>query len=332
MGAKDKVKAGHEPDDQSERLYSLTLALIRTEVGLTKEEIFSSIRGYRFDVEAAGGIDGNLQSLDRKFNRDKEDLRRMGLQLDGAGSAEGDADYRYRIPRGAYIWPKDTTLTSKQLQLLELAASVWDHAALSPDATSGITRLRAIATVGDRDFLTGIAPRLSTVEPSFGTIKRAIEDLQEIAFAYRKANGEQSQRIVQPWLLSHTHGLWMLLGWDVERKSPRNFLLKRIHSKVDSTRKTFERPESLSINAAKAELLSHYSANVARIKVSPGTTAAMHFETHKSIAGEVSINYLDLHLLAEELLEFGSSIKVIEPVELRSLIAETLKQVISSHA
>jgi hypothetical protein len=35
-----------DPDDQSERLHSLMLALIRTEIGLTKEEIFTSIRGY----------------------------------------------------------------------------------------------------------------------------------------------------------------------------------------------------------------------------------------------------------------------------------------------
>ena len=332
MAGKDKAPGSREPDEQSERLYSLTLALIRTEVGLTKEEIFSSIRGYRFDVEAAGGIDGNLSSLDRKFNRDKEDLRRLGLELDGAGSNEGDADFRYRIAGGAFVWPKDSSLTSKQLQLLELAASVWSHAALSPDATSGITRLRAIAAVGDRDLLTGIAPRITTVEPSFGTLKRAVENLEEVTFEYRKADGEKGIRIVQPWQLSHTHGLWMLLGWDAERKAPRNFLLKRIHSKVSHTKNTFDRPEKTEVAAAKAELLSYYSSNLARIRVTPGTTAAMHFETHNSANGEVALNYLDLHLLAEELLEFGTSVKVVEPVELKEIIEETLRQVISNHA
>ncbi|MFM2024590.1 MAG: hypothetical protein RLZZ56_603 [Actinomycetota bacterium] len=332
MAARDSVAGAIEPDDQSERLYSLTLALIRTGVGLTKEEIFSSIRGYRFDVEAAGGIDGNLQSLERKFNRDKEDLRRMGLQLDGAGSSEGDADYRYRISDDVYVWPKGTTLTSKQLQLLELAASVWEHAALSPEATSGITRLRAISAVGDRNLITGIAPRVNTVEPSFATLKRSIEELNEVSFRYRKADGSESVRTVQPWQLSHTHGLWMLLGWDEQRNAPRNYLLKRIHSKVERTSKSFERPAKESIEAAKGELLSHYQGNIARIQVTAGTTASMHFETHDKIDGVTSLNYLDLHLLAEELLEFGSSVKVIEPVELKSLIQDTLKQVIVNHA
>jgi proteasome accessory factor B len=58
----------------------------------------------------------------------------------------------------------------------------------------------------------------------------------------------------------------------------------------------------------------------------------MHFETHDKIDGITSLNYLDLHLLAEELLEFGSSVKVIEPIELKDLIQDTLRQVIANHA
>lgn len=332
MTATDRGSGSLEPDDQSERLYSLTLALIRTEVGLTKEEIFSSIRGYRHDVEKAGGIDGNLTSLDRKFNRDKDDLRRMGLQLDSAGSSEGESDYRYRISSEVFVWPKGTTLTSKQLQLLELAASVWEHAALSPEASSGITRLRAIAAVGERNLITGIAPRVSTIEPSFATLKRAIDEQITVSFKYRKADGEESVRTVQPWQLSHTHGLWMLLGWDTQRNSPRNYLLKRIHSKVEHKAVSFEKPSKAAISEAKAELLSHYGENVARIRVTPGTTAAMHFETHNQSNGETTINYLDLQLLAEELLEFGSAVKVIEPTELKELIQQMLRQVIANHA
>ena len=332
MPGKDKVAGSREPEDQSERLYSLTLALIQTEVGLTKEEIFSSIRGYRFDLEKAGGNDGNLESLDRKFNRDKDDLRKMGLQLDSAGSSEGDADFRYRISRKVFEWPKGTTLTAKQLQLLELAASVWDHAALSPDATSGITRLRAIAPATSRNLVTGIAPRVTTIEPSFATLKRCIDELTTVSFLYRKSNGDEGLRVVEPWQLSHTHGLWMLLGWDVERKLPRNFLLKRIHSKVDSKGSTFDKPTEHVIAAAKEELLAHFQRNVAKIRVAPGTTATMHFETHNLERGEVQINYMDLQLLAEELLEFGSSVQVVEPLELKELMQQMLRQVIANHA
>jgi proteasome accessory factor B len=321
-----------EPDDRSERLYSLTLALIRTEVGLTRDEIFTAIRGYRFDLEKAGGFDGDLSALAKKFERDKTDLREMGLQITAAGSSEGDADFRYSIGRENYVWPKGATLSAKQLQLLELAASVWDHAALSPQATQAITRLRAIADVGAGQAGSGLAPRVSTVEPSFSPIKNAIAEATEVSFVYRKADGSEGLRTVQPWQLSHTHGLWMLLAWDLERQAPRNFLLKRIHSKVNRLKIEFEKPTADDIRNAKDELAELYKQNVATIKVRPGTTAAMHFETHLSESGEIEINYLDLPLLAEELMEFGSAVAVIAPVELKILIQNTLKKVIENHA
>lgn len=318
----------HEPDDPSQRLISLTLALIHSEYGLTKEEIYSSIRGYRDDLAAKA----NRSAIDKKFERDKDILRSMGVQIEAAGSSEGDADYRYKISREIYNWPKGASLTSKQLQLLELAASVWDKAALSSAATNAITRIKAIADPKDSAAVTGLAPRISTVEPCFSPLKKAIEELVQVKFKYRKADGTESVREVQPWQLSHTQGLWILIGWDVARKAPRNFLLKRIHSEVTKQRTEFEKPKLSEINAAKKDLDSHFKKNVATIKVAPGTTAAMHFESHKSKTGEIDVHYLDLQLLADELIEFGNAVSVVKPAELSEVVRETLKQVIRNHA
>lgn len=322
-----------EPDDQSERLFSLTLALVQTEVGLTKDEIFTSIRGYRLDLEKAGGFHGDLSSLNRKFDRDKEKLREIGMAIEPAGnSSEGDADYRYRISRDVYQWPKGAFLTSKQLQLIELAASIWDRAALSPEATSAMTRLRAISDLGSASTTAGIAPRINTVEPSFSPLKKAIEERVKVSFTYRKADGDIATRSVEPWQLTHINGLWMLLGFDTDRSAPRNFLLKRIHSKVIRSKESFASPDPNTLDESRRELDRIFAANVARIRVHPGTTAAMHFETHNIESGEVDVNYFDLSLLAEEILEFGGSVKVLAPKELSVLIDETLRQVIRNHA
>jgi proteasome accessory factor B len=261
-----------EPDDQSERLYSLTLALVQTEVGLTKDEIFMSIRGYRLDLERAGGFHGDLVALNKKFDRDKEKLRELGVQIvPAANSSEGDSDYRYRISREIFEWPEGTTISSKQLQLLELAASLWDRAALSPEATNAITRLRAIADIGDASISQGIAPRISTVEPSFSPLKKAIEERVQVSFSYRRADGQEAIRTVEPWQLAHINGLWMLLGLDVERGAPRNFLLKRIHSKVGRSKQVITEPTPEQIANAKSELAEVFKANVAKIQVRPGT-------------------------------------------------------------
>jgi predicted DNA-binding transcriptional regulator YafY len=71
---------------------------------------------------------------------------------------------------------------------------------------------------------------------------------------------------------------------------------------------------------------------LAKIKVRTGTTAAMHFESDVHENGIVELNYLDLPLLAEELMEFGSAVEVIEPLELKKLLSETLRSVIANHA
>lgn len=322
-----------EPDDQSERLYSLTLALVQTEVGLTKDEIFMSIRGYRLDLERAGGFHGDLVALNKKFDRDKEKLRELGVQIvPAANSSEGDSDYRYRISREIFEWPTGTTITSKQLQLLELAASLWDRAALSPEATNAITRLRAIADLGNASISRGIAPRINTIEPSFRTLKKAIEERVQVSFTYRRADGVEAIRTVEPWQLAHVNGLWMLLGLDLERGEPRNFLLKRIHSKVSRSKQAIIEPTPEQIASAKAALAEVFQTNVARIRVRPGTTASMHFETHNMPQGEIELHYYDLALLAEELLEFGQSVKVLAPPELTKMLRETLEQVVANHA
>ena len=322
-----------EPDDQSERLYSLTLALVSTQVGLTKEEIFSSVRGYRLDLEKAGGLGGDLTALNKKFDRDKEKLRELGVQITpGPNSTEGDADYRYQVSTDTFNWPEKTTISAKQLQLLELAASIWDKAALSPEASSAITRLRALTELGEVSLTRAVSPRVNTIEPSFSPIKRALEDRVQISFTYRKPDGSESTRNVEPWQLIHMNGLWMLLGFDLARKEPRNFLLKRIHSKVVRTKVPISLPNPSDITQAKRELNELFAKNVAKLRVKSGTTAAMHFETHNSPDGIVEVHYYDLALLAEEILEFGTSVTVIEPLELRDQIRKTLQAVVDNHA
>jgi proteasome accessory factor B len=308
------------------------LALIRTEVGLTKEEIFQSIRGYRLDLEKLGGLDANLSSLSKKFERDKDRLREMGVDISPANSSEGDADYRYRIGREVFKWPKDTSLSANQLQLLELAASVWDQAALSPEANQAITRLRGLADFGAQAESTGLMPRVNTFEPSFIPLKSALSEHVAVSFKYRKPDGAIEAREIEPWQLHHTQGLWILLGFDVLRQEPRNFLLKRIVSKIALTKTSFEVPAAAEIQAARADLQTLLESNSAKIRVASGTTAAMHFETHNSGDGIVSVQYLDLHLLAEELLEFGSAVTVIEPIELRNLMNQILEGVTEMYA
>jgi len=55
---------------KNERLVNLTIALLATKRYLTKNEIFRNIEGY----------EGNAEAKERMFERDKDDLRKLGIQ------------------------------------------------------------------------------------------------------------------------------------------------------------------------------------------------------------------------------------------------------------
>jgi proteasome accessory factor B len=55
-----------------ERLINLTIALLATKRYLTKSEIFKSVEGY----------EGSPETKERMFERDKDDLRSLGIEIE----------------------------------------------------------------------------------------------------------------------------------------------------------------------------------------------------------------------------------------------------------
>ncbi|WNY34453.1 hypothetical protein Q9Q99_03385 [Curtobacterium flaccumfaciens] len=89
-----------------ERLFSLVLALLSTESGLTKAEILANVQGYRQRFSTGG----DNASLERQFERDKDDVRELGIPLETIetpGAAGNNQTLRYRIPKGEYDLPVD---------------------------------------------------------------------------------------------------------------------------------------------------------------------------------------------------------------------------------
>ena len=57
---------------KSERLVNLTIALLATKRYLTKSEIFRTLEGY----------EGTTETKERMFERDKDDLRKLGIEIE----------------------------------------------------------------------------------------------------------------------------------------------------------------------------------------------------------------------------------------------------------
>jgi proteasome accessory factor B len=314
----------------------ITCALLFSGRGLSKDEIYAAIPAYAEDL--ANG--GNKQSLDRKFERDKTDLRDSGIQIEMANPSAAPDEVKYIIAEDTFVWPQRVTLTGRQLQLLKLAAQVWSRASMQDDASQALIRLRALGIEPATSDLIGYAPRINTHEPAFGPLVEAINEANRVDFDYRKADGSVEQRTVEPWSLHNIDGQWLLQCFDSKKHAPRNFLLRRIVSKIkpvilEEKNVRFIKPSAEQMLKAEKELWDLIEGQVAELRIKKDSPAWFHFHLDDDVearAGVIRIHYMDLHLLAEELRDFVFDIKVISPKELGLAIMAGFEKVASDHA
>ncbi len=307
----------------AERLFTLTCYLLSTEIkGLSKQDIFRAVPGYQ-DAKSQ-------DALDRLFERDKNSLKEAGIQLEvinNFGFDEGD-HARYRIAKESFSWPKDLKLDSAKMQLLELAAKAWNNQLLEGSAQSGLTKLKSLGLVASNTDLTPFTPRLLIRHAAFAPLAKAIEERTQVAFRYQKPDGLLSDRIVSPQLLRQIEGQWVLLA--VHEGQAKNFLLRRIVSEVSVLEVEAKTLSSQELQLVEQELNDFVRGNLATIKVALDTEAQLALSPDE--LGIAKFNYMDEALLAEDLLEYGSDVEVIEPDSLKRRIRAALKAVIKNHA
>jgi proteasome accessory factor B len=319
-----------------ERLFNLTCLLLHYKQGISKNDILRSIPAYAAEYVEGG----NNSSLERKFERDKDELRETGIMVEAIIREHEDQNNQasiYIIHSDSFHWPRGLTLTPRQMALLNLAADAWAGGSLSALASKGINKLRAMGELGDDDSIIGIAPRLNSHEPNLHEIGTAIHERRVIEFEYRKPEeGQIMPRTLEPWLLRQIAGEWLVLGYDRLRNEPRNFMLRRIVNKVKIARGTesFDKPDQSEIDKAVAALEDFAKGQVAVIKVKKNTEAWFRFELDlgaNSSSGKVELNYYDKYVLAEQLREYGTQIEVLKPQDLAQLIQEGFQKVANQH-
>lgn len=119
---------------KAERLMNLALCLLGTRRPLSKRELRGSIEAY---VEAFGLGDGGPSSADDSFNRmferDKDDLRELGLVIETVENLDGEIGYLAR--RDSNRLPP-VQLDAEEAAALGLAAKVWQQARLAGAASA----------------------------------------------------------------------------------------------------------------------------------------------------------------------------------------------------
>ena len=123
-----------------ERLLNLFIALTSTRARMDKQQIRTTVHGYD---GRQGGEDAKADAaFERMFERDKDDLRQLGVPLQTVTDPANGGDIGYQIDASAATM-EPIELTPAELAVVSLAADYWRDAALGADARQAVTKVVA---------------------------------------------------------------------------------------------------------------------------------------------------------------------------------------------
>ncbi|AIA02617.1 transcriptional regulator [Streptomyces noursei ZPM] len=323
---------------KAERLMNLALCLLGTRRPLTKHELRSSIEAYRDVFGPGAGHGTGDDAFNRMFERDKDDLRELGLVIETVDGIDGEVGYLAR--RDSNRLPP-ITLDAEESAALGLAAKVWQQARLAGAASGALQKLRAagMPLAGDADDVDAAAPhsalepRIPAHEASFEPLMLACRDRRPVVFDYRKSNAARPEpRHLEPWILECWRGHWYVAGWDRDRGAERVFRLSRITGKVRSRQGKFTAPvpDHVTVRETVERWAGEAATGTARIKLRAGhgyplRARALAVHPVDGDWDELEIPYG--HGLDAWLVEFGPDVVVLEPAELRAEVIDRLRAV-----
>jgi predicted DNA-binding transcriptional regulator YafY len=313
---------------KAERLMNLALCLMNTTRPLSKRELRASIEAYR-ELEGA-----TEDAFNRMFERDKDDLRELGLIIETGESLDDDIGYVARRDRNRL---PEVSLDAEEAAALSLAAKVWQQARLAEAASGALHKLRAAGVAFADDsadaHLGALEPRIPAHEAAFEPLMIAARDRRPVSFDYRKATAARPEtRQVEPWALECWRGHWYLAGWDRERKDVRVFRLSRITSRVRIRQGEFtaEVPDHVDVRETVARWGGEGATTTARIRLRRGAGYPLRAKAVDTRPFDAEWDELEIpygHGLDAWLVEFGPDVVVLEPAELRADVVDRLRAV-----
>jgi predicted DNA-binding transcriptional regulator YafY len=208
-----------------ERLLNLIAALLDTAVPLSADQIHARIESYP----------QNPVSFRRAFERDKDDLREMGIPLRMEEIPGSDPPLMgYRILRQEYAGHVPD-LTPDELAALHVASNlVRVQGMQADDALRKLGGAAGTSAPGTSDAPLAALPS----DPRLAPLFRAATELALVTFRYHGTD-----RTVEPYRVSFSRGQWYLAGFDRTRSGERLFRVDRIEGDVEvGPARAFTRP------------------------------------------------------------------------------------------
>jgi proteasome accessory factor B len=307
---------------KTERLLNLVICLLATRRYLTVQQIRDAVPGY--DA-------GSEEAFRRMFERDKEELRELGVPLETGSNSHWDDEVGYRIARRDYELP-EIVLEPDEAAALGLAARLWQSAPLAGPTGSALLKLRA-AGIETPEGATGLEPRIGATEPAFEDVLSAAVAGRRLRFAYRTAaRTGTEERHVEPWGVVSWHGRWYLVAHDLVREATRVFRLSRIVGTVsaEGPAGAVSRPADADLRGLVIRMADEQPRTTARVRVRTGTCwelrrAATSVTPDADGWEVVEVGYGDPERFADRVAGYGADAVVLEPDDARRSVVQRLR-------
>lgn len=293
---------------------SLLAALLQTDRHLTAAELQTRVEGYPEDKVA----------FRRAFERDKDELRKLGIPLDisKTETAEASVDAYRVLDRDYYLHdlgldPDETVALAMALRLIRLEGASADDALWK---LGGAVDSAAPAELG------AIA-----MGPAVMQVHEAIRSVVSVQFEYR-----DELRLVEPWRLEFRRGHWYLSGYDTGRQGQRRFRLDRIEGALDVLA---DRPASMPRTpdaderqpwefgdeaVAHTALVAVDATHAGWVRQQLGTDAVIEQREDGSVVVQLEVNHVaNFRSFVLGLLDAA---EVLSPPELRADVVRWLEQ------
>ena len=300
-------------DQKTERLINLTLALLSSKRYLTKSEIFKVVAGYS----------GSPETMERMFERDKDDLRNLGIRIEVRGlDPLFEDDQGYLIDSDTHQINPDN-FSKEDILLLTMAANLWHGSALQQDSKAALLKIQSLDGLVATNTIT--SPVVEDNEDSkkllliFDAVERAIS----LEFEYKG-----TIRQVNPYGIYTRRGFWYLAAQ--EKEVVKSFKVVRIGQQIKAISKAdgFVKSPEFKLSTFIGEMNAPATSRVEiRIRKNQALALRKRYEVTEVDAewDKVFIDYNFEEDLIESLLWYGSNLVVASPKTIRDQIITRVK-------
>ncbi len=311
---------------KAERLLNLIVMLLETARPVRPEEIHRTIPGYGQD---------EWDTFKRMFERDKDELREMGIPLE-LSVGEFEDKEAYRIPKDRYYLP-ELNLAPDEVAALWLAAGL---VKMKDPITARMALMKISDEAPEMPAAQSMTVDLALSAPNLAKAYECVTQRRRVAFKY-SSRGREGIRSVSPYGLVHRKGAWYLAGHDEDADAIRSFRLDRIKGALRSLDvgvqgPQFEVPEDFRPEAALElpPFTQGDQAITATVRFEPSSawwversSPWLRLEFDDDGSASADVNVADAGGFISWVLSYGEGAEIVSPQELRDAIRGRLEEI-----